>query len=182
MVNHRCVAQYPRAPALSNPRTPLFRFPRRWVHERLRPSMRQTVATNPLIEIRNGRLRKADSVRSLGLNPYPSTSKRTHYAKAILDDFDKMEGQTVTVAGRLLSWRKQGALAFGHVQDQTGRIQLFLRRNLVQPTNIETSTLGYSETNLLDLGDIVEATGKVIKPERGEISVLVENVRLLTKA
>jgi lysyl-tRNA synthetase class 2 len=86
------------------------------------------------------------------------------------------------VAGRLLSWRKQGALAFAHLQDQTGKLQLFLRRNLVQPTDAATGALGYAEMNLLDIGDIVEATGKVIRTERGEISVLVETLRLLTKA
>ncbi len=125
---------------------------------------------------------KATSLRALKLNPYPSKSARTHYAKAILDDFAAQEGKTVTVAGRLMSWRKQGALAFGHVQDQTGRIQLFMRRNLVQPTNPETGGLGYAEFNLLDMGDIVEATGKVIKTERGEISILLDTMRLLTKA
>jgi lysyl-tRNA synthetase, class II len=140
------------------------------------------VATNPLVEIRNGRATKAVSLRSLGLNPYPSRSKRTHYAKIILDDFGGHDGKTVTVAGRLMSWRKQGALAFAHVQDQTGRLQLFFRRNLVQPTNPNDGSLGYAETNLLDLGDIIEATGKLVKTERGEISVLVESLRVLTKA
>lgn len=141
-----------------------------------------TVATNPLIEIRNGRLAKAASLRSVGLNPYPSRSGRTHYAKTIIDDFAKLDGATATVAGRLMSWRKQGALAFAHIQDQTGRLQLFLRRNLVQPTDKSTGDLGYADTNMLDLGDIIEATGKVIRTERGEISVLVEHLRLLTKA
>jgi lysyl-tRNA synthetase class 2 len=140
------------------------------------------VATNALIEIRNGRLAKAASLRSLGLNPYPSRGRRTHYTKSVLDDFAQLEGQTATVAGRLMSWRKQGALAFAHIQDQTGRLQLFLRRNLVQPTDKSTGSLGYAETNMLDLGDIIEATGKVVRTERGEISVLVEHLRLLTKA
>jgi lysyl-tRNA synthetase class 2 len=140
------------------------------------------VATNPLIEIRNGRLAKASSLRSIGLNPYPSRSRRTHYAKSVIDDFAKLDGTTATVAGRLMSWRKQGALAFAHIQDQTGRLQLFLRRNLVQPTDKNTGNLGYAETNMLDLGDIIEATGKVVRTERGEISVLVEQLRLLTKA
>lgn len=137
---------------------------------------------NPLIEIRNGRVAKADALRKLGLNPYPSKSKRTHYTKQILDNFDTLNGQTVTVAGRLMSWRKQGALAFAHVQDQTGKIQLFLRKNLVKPTDAATATLGYAESNLIDLGDIMEGTGKVMRTERGEISVLVEEIRLLTKA
>ncbi len=121
-------------------------------------------------------------MRSLGLNPYPSRSRRTHFTKTILDEFESHEGKTVTVAGRLMSWRKQGALAFAHIQDQTGRLQLFLRRNLVQPTDPNDARLGYAETNLLDLGDIIEATGKVVRTERGEISVLVEGLRMLTKA
>ena len=87
------------------------------------------------------------------------------------------------MAGRLVSWRKQGALAFGHVQDQSGRIQLFLPPpSLCSPPTRRTGILGYAEANLLDMGDIVEATGKVVKTERGEISVLVETLRLLTKA
>ena len=118
----------------------------------------------------------------MGLNPYPSRSKRTHFTKTILDDFSQLEGQTATVAGRLMSWRKQGALAFAHVQDQTGKLQLFLRRNLVQPTDVADGRLGYAETNLIDLGDIIEATGKIVRTERGEISILVESLRLLTKA
>jgi lysyl-tRNA synthetase class II len=103
------------------------------------------VSTNPLIEIRKIRLGKAASLRTLGLNPYPSRSRRTHYAQAILEEFTRLEGTSVTVAGRLMSWRKQGALAFGHVQDQSGRIQLFLRRQLVQPTDAAAGTLGYSD-------------------------------------
>ena len=140
------------------------------------------MSTNTLTEIRNVRLGKAAALRTLGLNPYPSRSHRTHFTKAILDDFPGHDGKQVTVAGRLMSWRKQGALAFGHVQDQTGRIQLFLRRQLVQPTAAAEGILGYAEMNLLDLGDLVEATGKVVRTERGEISVLVESLRLLTKA
>src|SRR5580692_3199724 len=140
------------------------------------------VATNPLIEIRNGRAAKAEQLRSMGLNPYPSRSKRTHFTKTILDEFVGLEGKTATVAGRLMSWRKQGALAFAHVQDQSGKLQLFLRRNLVQPTDAAEGRLGYTETNLMDIGDIIEATGKVVRTERGEISVLVEQLRLLTKA
>ena len=118
----------------------------------------------------------------MGLNPYPSRGKRTHYTKAILDQFAGHEGKTVTVAGRLMSWRKQGALAFAHVQDQTGKLQLFVRRNLLQATDASVNRLGYGETNLLDIGDIIEATGKVVKTERGEISVLVEELRLLAKS
>lgn len=140
------------------------------------------VATNPLIEIRSGRVAKAEALRAIGINPYPSKSRRTHMAGRILSDFASCEGQKATVAGRLMSWRKQGALAFAHVQDQTGRLQLFLRRNQVQPTDAASGRIGYAEAGHMDIGDIVEATGTVMRTERGEVSILVEELRLLTKA
>jgi lysyl-tRNA synthetase class 2 len=140
------------------------------------------VVSNPLNEIRNIRINKAEAMRQQGLNPYPSRSARTHYAKAVLDGFETLNGQEVTVAGRLVSWRKQGALAFGHIQDQSGRIQLFLRKQVVKAKEEGLGNIGFTEFSMLDLGDIVEATGKVMRTERGEISVLVETFKILTKA
>lgn len=140
------------------------------------------MSNNPLADIRQTRLDKAASLRARGLNPYPSKSARTHYTGAVLADFAALDGQTVTVAGRLMSMRDQGALAFAHVQDQTGRLQLFLRKNLVAPTDAAARTLGFADLGLADLGDIVEASGKVMRTQRGEISVLVEQFRVLTKA
>ncbi len=140
------------------------------------------MATNPLTEIRNIRIAKAEAMRTLGLSPYPAKSGRTHYSKAVLDQFAELEGQVVTVAGRLMSFRKQGALAFAHVQDQTGRLQFFFRKQLVKPTNPASGHLGFADISNVDLGDIVEASGKVMRTERGEISVMVEGFKLLTKA
>lgn len=141
----------------------------------------QQSPSTSLATLREVRIQKASSLRALGLNPYPSKSARTHYAGAILGGFEELEGKAVTVAGRLMSWRKQGALAFGHVQDQTASIQLMLRRNGLKPTDAAAGILGYSELNLVDLGDIVEASGTVGKTQRGEITVMVEEFRLLTK-
>lgn len=140
------------------------------------------MSNNPLVEIRRLRLEKAATLRARGFNPYPATCSRTHYADDVLAGFEALDGQTVTVAGRLMSFRDQGALAFAHVQDQSGRIQLFLRKNIVAPSDPATASLGFADLSLIDLGDIVEATGKVMKTQRGEISILVERVRLLTKA
>jgi lysyl-tRNA synthetase class 2 len=138
--------------------------------------------SNPLNEIRNIRINKAAAMREQGLPPYPSRSRRSHYTKALLDGFESLQGQEVTVAGRLMSWRKQGGLAFGHVQDQSGRIQLFLRKQAVKAKEPGLNNIGFAEFNLLDLGDIVEATGKLARTERGEISIFVETFRILTKA
>ncbi len=140
------------------------------------------MSTTPLAGLRDARLQKKDALRALGINPYPSRASRTHYAKIVVDDYAGYEGQTVTVAGRLMSWRKQGAMAFGHIQDQTGTIQLVLRRNTLQPTGPAEGRLGYEELHLLDLGDIVEARGSVGKTQRGEISVMTDELRLLTKS
>lgn len=120
-------------------------------------------------------------MREQGLLPYPSKSLRTHYAKELVDGFDALNGQEVTVAGRLMSWRKQGGLAFGHIQDQSSRIQLFLRKQAVKAKEPSLGNIGFTEFNLLDLGDIVEATGKLGRTERGEISVFVETFKILTK-
>lgn len=140
------------------------------------------MASNPLAEIRNIRIGKAQALRDLGLNPFPSKSGRTNYAGELISKFEEYNGRPVTVAGRLMSWRKQGGLAFGHVQDESGRIQLFLKKQSVQPVSRENGNIGFPEFNLLDLGDIVEASGQVMRTERGEISILVERFRIIGKA
>ncbi|MGE3310033.1 MAG: lysine--tRNA ligase [Limisphaerales bacterium] len=140
------------------------------------------MSNNSLAEIRQTRIDKATAMREKGLNPYPARSGRTHYAASILNDFAGLEGTEVTVAGRLMSMRNQGAIAFAHVQDQTGRLQFFLRKQQVAPTDEASGTLGFAELSLVDLGDIVEATGTVMKTQRGEISLLVARFRILTKA
>jgi len=140
------------------------------------------VASNPLAEIRNIRLGKAQALREMGLNPFPAKSGRTNYAGEILAKFAELDGRDATVAGRLMSWRKQGGLAFGHVQDESGRIQLFLKKQMVQAASKEGGNIGFPEFNLIDLGDIVEASGKVMRTERGEISILVEKLKIIGKA
>src|SRR5688500_3947369 len=115
--------------------------------------------TIPIADLRNARVRKVAALRELGINPYPSRSHRTHDVGPLVAEFERFDGQRAVVAGRLLSFRKMGALTFGHVQDQTGRIQLYFRRDTVRPTDVAAGTLGYADLNLLDIGDLVEAAG-----------------------
>lgn len=133
----------------------------------------------PIVELRNARLSKIEKLREKGINPYPSRSGRSHYAAAILKDYESHEGQTVTVAGRLMSLRKQGALSFGHIQDQTERIQLYMREDTIVES---AGTLAFDDLHLLDVGDFVEATGMVTRTKRGEISVAPVHLRILTKS
>src|SRR5947209_19460663 len=130
-------------------------------------------SNTPLEVLRNTRLEKIAHLRELGLDPFPSKSGRTHYSHVILNDFEGFDAKPVTVAGRLISWRKQGGMAFGHIQDQFGTIQLVLRRQTLAPTDPAKNHVGYDELRVLDIGDFVEAAGVAGKTQRGEISVMV---------
>lgn len=140
------------------------------------------MSSQTLAQIRAVRLEKAALLRSKGIDPYPTKSNRTHHAQDIIGNYDAIEGGPVVVAGRLKAFRKQGALAFGRVQDQSGEIQLFFRRDTVASGGKHGPGLGFADLNLLDIGDFVEAAGRVMKTERGEISVLVESCQPLAKA
>ncbi|OGL23068.1 lysine--tRNA ligase [Candidatus Saccharibacteria bacterium RIFCSPHIGHO2_01_FULL_46_30] len=135
-----------------------------------------------LQDYRDERLRKLDELKQLGINPYPATSNRTHNAGTILGDFDTLEGENVVVAGRIMGIRKFGKLAFIVLRDMSGSIQLFLHAPDVTELDVASGILGMKELPLLDTGDFIEATGKVIKTKTGEISVGVSSLRLLTKS
>ncbi len=135
-----------------------------------------------LQDYRDERLRKLNDLKNLGVNPYPADSHRTTNAGDIVSKFAEMEGQTVTVAGRITGLRKFGKLAFIVVKDLSGSVQLFLRDGDMSELDASAGVLGIKEVGLLDTGDFVEATGQVIKTKTGEISVGVKTLRLLTKS
>jgi lysyl-tRNA synthetase class 2 len=135
-----------------------------------------------LQDYRDERLRKLDELKTLGVNAYPAESHRTHHANDIIARFDEMEGQMVTVAGRIVSLRKFGKLAFIVLRDMSGQLQLFLRAGEFAEIDAAQGILGIKELPLLDTGDFVEATGPVIKTQTGEISVGVQTLRLLAKS
>ncbi len=135
-----------------------------------------------LKDFRDERLRKLQDLKNAGINTYPADSKRTCKNIEIIDNFEKFENQLVTVVGRITGIRKFGKLAFIVVKDQTSAIQLFIRSDIIAPINPANSQLGISELPLLDTGDFVEATGKVIKSKTGETSIETTNLRLLSKA
>ena len=135
-----------------------------------------------LKELRNERLRKLEELKNLGINPYPAKSGRTHIMGDIVRDFTQLEGKTATVAGRIINIRKFGKLAFIVLKDVSGQLQLFLKDGMVEFTNPEESRIGLEHLNLLDAGDFIEATGRIIKSKTGEISIEVKSLRLLTKS
>ncbi len=136
-----------------------------------------------LKDFRDERLRKLDELKKLGVNPYPAKSVRTHKDGEIAADFDKLEGEHVTVVGRIKSIRKFGKIAFIVIRDDSGQVQLFWRTpdDDTRP-NYANSELAIQDISLLDSGDFVECSGTVIKTQTGEVSVQVGCLRLLTKA
>lgn len=124
--------------------------------------------------IRAERIEKAETLRKKGINPYPSKSARTHTALQITDDFSKLEGKTVTVSGRIMSWRDFGKLAFANLKDGSGQIQLYIKE-----VNLKDE---WKSLSLYDIGDFVDATGTVTKTKTGEISVEASSLHMLAKS
>ena len=131
--------------------------------------------------IRRNSLQK---LRDLGINPYPANEfKINTSSKQILDQYspEKNNFQDVIVAGRLMSQRIMGKASFAELQDESGRIQLYINRDEICPG--EDKTL-YNEVfkRLLDIGDIIGITGFVFVTQMGETSIHVKTLTLLSKS
>lgn len=135
-----------------------------------------------LKELRDERLRKLDELKKLGFHPYPARAQRTHTLAEIGSRFDELQGNEVSVVGRVQNIRKFGKIAFVVIKDVSGSVQLFLGADKVQVPKAEDSRIGFDQLPLLDSGDFVEASGPVIKTQTGEISVEVHRLRLLAKS
>lgn len=127
---------------------------------------------NQLILQRREKLQK---LREMGVNPYPYSFNRTHTSKGVIDHFDQLEEQEVSLAGRIMSNRRMGKAAFFHIQDMDGRIQVYLKKDVVGEKTFDVY-------KLLDIGDIVGVTGKVFKTRTGEITIFAEKMELLSKS
>jgi lysyl-tRNA synthetase class 2 len=137
--------------------------------------------TDDLSEQERQRRAKLDELRGAG-NAYPNDFRRDTEAAQILarhadDDEEALAAAAprVAVAGRIMSRRVMGKASFAHLQDVSGRIQLYLRRDDL-PEGV------YAQFKKWDLGDIVGAEGRVFRTRSGELSVYVEQVRLLAKS
>lgn len=135
-----------------------------------------------LDEILKERNRKVETLKTMGIETYPSKSKKDVPNMEVVDNFDKYEGKTLSLAGRIMSWREHGKLTFGNIKDQSGSIQLFIREDQMGPTNKDLQVLGFLDLELLDIGDFIQATGEVMKTRTGEVSLLVKEIKLLAKS
>ncbi len=132
--------------------------------------------TEDINEVRRVRREKLAALVEAGRDPFEITKyDRTHFASQIVDSFDALEGQRVSVAGRMMSRRVMGKASFAHTQDKTGRIQVYVRIDGVGKE-------AYDAFKLMDIGDIIGVRGEVFRTKHGEISVRADEVTLLAKS
>ena len=140
-----------------------------------------TNVTNPneqqelgeLLQIRRDKLK---ALQDEGRDPFQITKfDVTHHAQDIKDNFDALEGTPVRVAGRLMSKRGMGKVSFCDMQDKSGRIQLYARKDEMDEDN-------YNRFKKYDIGDIVGVVGEVFRTQRGEMSVRAHEIILLSKS
>jgi len=125
----------------------------------------------PINNLRKTRLEKLEEIKKRGIRPYPPKFEKTHsvfQTRACLD-------KTVRTAGRLMSFRTHGKIAFADLTDETGKIQLLFRRDVLGDDK-------YDFLNLLDIGDFLGVAGSVILTKAGETTIDVENYELLSKS
>lgn len=129
-----------------------------------------------LSEILKVRREKLAALRAEGRDPFQQTRfDVSHHAQDIKDHFDELEGTEVTVGGRLMSKRGMGKVSFCDLQDKSGRIQIYARKD-------EMDEEGYNRFKKYDIGDIVGVRGEVFRTQRGEMSVRAKEITLLSKS
>ena len=126
-----------------------------------------------LLRIRRDKLKV---LQDEGRDPFTITRfDVTHHTQDIKDNFDAMEGQAVSVAGRLMSKRGMGKVSFCDLQDKTGRIQVYVRKDVIGEEN-------YALIKLMDIGDTVGITGTAFRTHMGELSIKANSVEMLSKS
>lgn len=133
------------------------------------------MSDQPLDELVRARRAKLERLKALGYEPYPHRFARTHGAAEVTAGFAALEGKPVAVAGRVMSFRSMGKAAFAHLQDASGRLQVYVRRDEVGETPFQAF-------EALDLGDFVGVEGTVMKTRTGEVSVQAKALTPLAKA
>ncbi|MBN6187419.1 lysine--tRNA ligase [Aneurinibacillus sp. BA2021] len=135
-----------------------------------------------LSELEQIRREKLHTLRENGIDPFGKKFERSHTAQEILEQYGEIEKEQldeqnieVSIAGRMMAKRGQGKAGFSHLQDQSGRIQIYVRQDQV-------GEQAYDMYKLCDIGDILGVTGVVFKTKTGETSVKAKEITLLSKS
>ncbi len=128
-------------------------------------------------KLRGIRIEKLGELISAGTDPYPYKYRVTHHVTDVIENEASLtESETlITVAGRIMALRGHGATSFGHIEDKTGRLQFYVRKD-------EVGEEPYRIFKLLEVGDIVGIKGLVFRTRTGELTIRVNRVDVLSKA
>jgi lysyl-tRNA synthetase class 2 len=126
------------------------------------------------------RLQKLEELQAEGVEAYPTRARRTHTSAQAISEFEaaEKEGREIkaTLTGRIRATRSMGKLTFAHIEDGYGKIQLFLRVNELGQERIDFFN------KMFDIGDFVQATGSMMRTRTGEVTLLVNDFKLLAKS
>lgn len=127
------------------------------------------------------KLRKLQELKEMGINPYPYTFNQLHSAQEINTKYTHLKPEEHTtdlvfVAGRIMLKRVMGKASFFHLQDQTGRVQLYLSQDLLGEKDYTTLA------KKTDMGDIIGVEGKIFKTKTGEVTIEVKSAEILCKS
>ena len=134
-------------------------------------------------DLYKARLNKLEELRNNGIEPFPTNFNKTHNATEAVEELenigktdstDQVKTQSISIAGRITRFRKMGGTTFIDLKDQSGHIQLILRRNFLESS--------YQHVRLLDVGDWLGAIGPVFRTKTGEATVEVHEWQILSKA
>ena len=130
-----------------------------------------------LDEIRSIKIKKVEELRKSGIDPYPAISSRTNYIKEAIENYDEWKEQKeITLAGGIMARREHGGSVFFDINDGSGKIQCFIKEDVVGSDKFKQ----FSE--LIDIGDFIEAKGTLFKTKQEEKTLLTTHYLLLTKA
>jgi len=128
------------------------------------------------------RIEKIETLRAEGIEPYPTRAQRTHYNQDAIQAFEEMESAgpeekvSVILVGRIRAMRTMGKITFAHIEDGSGRVQLFFRADDIGIENLKFFNREF------DLGDFIQASGEMFRTRAGEVTLRVEKFHMLAKA
>jgi lysyl-tRNA synthetase class 2 len=128
-------------------------------------------------ELKQARLDKLNRIKKAGVNPYPAKCGRTRIIRQTLDNFDNFSKseKEIVLAGRIRMMRVHGGLTFANIEDQSGQIQLFFKRD-------EIGKEEYKMLKNLDIGDFIEVRGILFTTKKGEQTLNIKGYKILTKS
>jgi len=126
-------------------------------------------------DILKNKLEKLEQIKNFGMDPYPEKSDRSHTNGEVLEKFEALEEKEIKLVGRVKSFRPMGGSTFAHIEDESGKIQIFLNKN-----NLNEAKYKLFSKNI-EIGDFVAVSGKLFLTKQDEKTLDVRDWKMLSK-